>query len=160
GGRGVHLLAHAAAGLEADGTLGWHGHALEGLGVLGGAGGAVLDLEDAEVAELDPVALPKLVHDLVEEVLEHVLHRGPLHLVLRRDAVHQDLLRDRVHRPLTFGHARGRAAVGVAGKGGLVVPGAMRSPRHARGNPGKSPPRTLPPERGRSGTGCNAEYPR
>ncbi|MEZ5979774.1 MAG: hypothetical protein R3F34_16375 [Planctomycetota bacterium] len=42
----------------------------EGPRVLGATGRALADLEDAELAELEPVALGELVDDLVQEPLD------------------------------------------------------------------------------------------
>ena len=54
---------HQPADLELDGTLAGDADFFHGLGVLGDAGGARADLEHAEVAEFQPVALSQFADD-------------------------------------------------------------------------------------------------
>src|SRR3972149_6166790 len=61
---------HESSNLELDRSLRRHLDRFERLGVLRLAGAAVFDLEDAEVAELEPVAPAKLHDDVVEESLD------------------------------------------------------------------------------------------
>ena len=97
-------LLHQSADLELDGPLGRHLDPLHRLWVLGDAGCSRLCLEHAKVPELQTVTFAKLVNDLVEEMLNDVLHNDPLGLGLVRNSVNQLFFRYRVHgQPLSGG---------------------------------------------------------
>lgn len=63
----VEAFAHEAAGLELDGVAWGNFDGLEGARVLGAAGAAAFDFEDAEVAKLEALAVGELVDHEVKE---------------------------------------------------------------------------------------------
>jgi hypothetical protein len=70
---------------------------------LRGAGGALLDLEDAEVAELQAIAAAQFPDGLIEEGLHDLLDDDALGVGLVGDAVNKLFLRNRVHKVFLFG---------------------------------------------------------
>jgi len=100
GGLGGDGLLHEAAGLEANGAAGADFLNGLGAGILGAAGAALLDLKDAEVPELDPVALAQLLNNGVQRGLHHQLYRVARALGAIRDLPDKVPLGDRLHRSL------------------------------------------------------------
>ena len=96
-------LFHQSADLELDRPLGWYLHRVEGLGVLGHAGAALLHLEDAEVAEFKAVALSQFGDDAIEKGLNDFLDGDPFLIRSLGNLINQFLFRDRGHvlTPLT-----------------------------------------------------------
>ena len=95
------MLFHQTAHFKFDRSLCRDINALEGFGILSDSGGSCSCFENAKVPEFQPVALPELVDDLVEEALEDLLDQDPFGLGLLGDPVHHFLLRYRMHgRPL------------------------------------------------------------
>src|SRR5262249_34546954 len=123
---------HLAPDLELDDALGGHVDFLERARVLRAARAALLDLEHAELAELQAVPLGQLDHDLVQEGLQDLLHH---HLGLTcgvRDATDEFLLRGGVDAvalhctvsSVRLGCARGRGQ----GTAALPRPGTAEAP--------------------------------
>src|SRR5665213_3532241 len=69
----LHFEFHEPADFELHGALRGHGDAFHGLGILRHAGGALLALEDAEVAKFKAVTAPKLNNKLVQKLLRDAL---------------------------------------------------------------------------------------
>ncbi len=80
---------HQPADLELDGTLAGDADFFHGLGVLGDAGGSLADLEHAEVAEFQPVALSQFADDFFEEPLDDLLDDHALVAGVLCDSIHQ-----------------------------------------------------------------------
>src|SRR5262249_9842930 len=72
-GRPADLLFHLVARPEPHGDPFGHGHLLAGAGVAGGPRPALLDLEDAEVAQLDAALGRQGLDDAVEQHLDDLL---------------------------------------------------------------------------------------
>ena len=85
----LEFLFHESADLELHGPFRRDVDALEGLGVLRGPRGATFGLEDAEVAELQPVAPAEFFDDLIEERLDDLLDHDALLVRLVGDAIDQ-----------------------------------------------------------------------
>ena len=65
----VQMLFHEPADLELDGPLSGDVYLFHGLGVLRDTSRAITQLEDAEIAALQPVTATELFNDLVKEML-------------------------------------------------------------------------------------------
>jgi hypothetical protein len=95
GGRRVEQsLPHHPSHLELHRPLGGHADSLEGLGILGHAGGADLALEHAEVAEFEAVAPAEFLDDLIEEGLDQPFDDGTLEAMLLRETLDEFPLGD------------------------------------------------------------------
>ena len=70
----VQPFAHFLAGLEKRHALLIDRHMRAGARIAAGAGGAMLDRECAEAAQLDPVAARKSGDDFIEDRVHNVLH--------------------------------------------------------------------------------------
>src|SRR5215468_7304891 len=86
----VQPLTHFLAGLEERHRLLVDRDMRAGARVAAGAGGAILDRERAEAAQLDPIAARHGGGDLAEDGVDDVFDVALVEMrVLRRDALHE-----------------------------------------------------------------------
>ena len=93
----LEMELHHPPDLELYGALWGHLDALERLGVLGGAGGPFLGLENAEVAELQTVSVAQLLDHVVQKTLDDLLDDHAFGAGLIGNPVHQFLFGHRSH---------------------------------------------------------------
>lgn len=94
---GFEALSHASSCFELDGSLSGDGDAFEGLWVLGHAWGAVLDFKDAEIAELEAVAVCDFIDHEVKKLLYDLLCDDAFLSGALCDLIDEGFLGDRFH---------------------------------------------------------------